>query len=91
MLHGRTTTIATVMHWEKAEGSDGGHFYSVRYSFLGPDGKEYIGKVTSQVELPSVGEKIPISYTYIDPTQNLPLTTFWFFRFTYSGFSKWMN
>ena len=91
LLHGRTTTIATVIHWEKAEGSEGGHFYSVQYRFLGPDGKEYISKVTSQVELPQVGEKLPISYPYIDPTQNLPLPTFWFYRFTYSGFSEWMN
>jgi hypothetical protein len=91
LLNGRATTIATVTHWEKAEGAEGGHFYSVQYRFLGPDGKGYMGKATSQVELPPVGKILPISYIYIDPTQNLPLATFWFFRFTYTGFAKWMN
>ena len=91
LLNGCATTIATVTHWEKAEGAEGGHFYSVQYRFFGPDAKEYVGKATSQVELPPVGEMLPISYTYVDPTQNLPLATFWFFRFTYTGFAKWMN
>ena len=91
LLNGRATTIATVTHWERAEGSEGGHFYSVQYRFLGPDGKEYMGKATSQVEIPPVGEMLPISYMYVDPTQNLPLAMFWFFRFTYTGFAKWMN
>ncbi len=91
LLNGRATTIATVTHWEKAEGSEGGHFYLVQYRFLGSDGKEYVGKATSQIELPPVGEMLPISYMYVDPTRNLPLATFWFFRFTYTGFAKWMN
>lgn len=91
LLGGRATTIATVTHWGKAEGPEGGHFYSVQYRFLGPDGKEYIGKATSQVELPPVGGALPISYTHVDPTENLPLATFWFFRFSYTGFAKWMN
>src|SRR6266702_4656734 len=50
LLTGRATTIATVTHWEKSEGSEGGHFYSVRYRFLGPNGKAYAGKATSPVE-----------------------------------------
>jgi heme exporter protein D len=58
LLNGRTTTIATVTHWEKAEDSEGGYFYSVQYCFRGSDGKEYIGKATSQVELPTVGEML---------------------------------
>ena len=91
LLNGRATTIATVTHWERAEGSEGGHFYSVQYLFIGPDGKEYLGKATSGVELPPVGEMLTISYLYVDPTLNLPLATFWFFRFTYIGFAKWMN
>jgi hypothetical protein len=91
LLNGRATTIATVTHWERAEGSEGGHFYSVQYRFLGPDAKEYVGKATSQVELPPVEEMLAISYVYADPTLNLPLATFWFFRFTYTGFAKWMN
>ena len=91
LLNGRATTIATVTHWERDPGSVGGHVYSVEYRFLGPDGKEYVGKATSQVELPSAGEMLPISYMYFDPTVNLPLATFWFFRFTYTGIAKWMN
>jgi hypothetical protein len=91
LLSGRATTIATVTHWEKAGGPEGGEFYSVRYRFLGPDGKKYTGKATSQVELPHDGEMIPISFMRVDPTENLPLATFWFYRFTYSGFAKWMD
>ena len=91
LLNGHATTIATVTHWERNPGLEGGHVYSVEYRFLGPDGTEYVGKATSQVELPPVGEMLPISYMYSDPTLNLPLATFWFFRFTYTGFAKWMN
>jgi hypothetical protein len=91
LLVGRATTIATVTHWEKAEGSEGGHIYSVRYHFLDSDGKEYVGKETSQVELPQEAEMLPISYMCVDPSQNLPLATFWFYRFTYTGFAKWMD
>ena len=89
MLKGCATTIATVSHWERDAGSEGGNVYSVKYRFL-VDGKEYVGKATSQVELPTVGEMLPISYMYSDPTLNLPLATFWFFRFTYIGFARWM-
>ena len=91
LLNGRATTTATVTHWEKAEGLEGGHFYRVQYRFLGPDGKEYVGKATSQAELPAVGEMLPILYMCVDPNLNLPFATFWFFRFTYTGFAKWMN
>ena len=91
LFNGRATTIATVTHWEKTEGSEGGHCYSVRYRFLGPDGKEYVGEETSQVELPQEGELLPISYMCANPSKNLPLATFWFYRFIYSGFAKWMN
>ena len=63
----------------------------MRYQFLGPDGKVYFGKETSHVELPQQGEMLPISSLADDPSQNLPLATFWFFRFTYTGFAKWMD
>jgi len=91
LLKGRTTTIATVTHWQKTKDSDGGYSYSVRYQFLGPNGKLYSGKETSQVELPQQGEMLPISYLTDDPSQSLPLAIFWFFRFTYTGFAKWMD
>jgi hypothetical protein len=60
----------------------------VQYQFLGPDGKVFSGQETSQVEVPQQGEMLPISYLTDDPRQNLPLATFWFFRFTYTGFAK---
>jgi hypothetical protein len=44
LLNGRATTIATVTHGEKAEGSEGGHFYLVQYRFLGSDGKSTSAK-----------------------------------------------
>lgn len=91
LLKGRTTTIATVTHWQRAENTDGGYSYSVRYQFQGPDGKVCSGKETSQVDLPQQGEMLPVSYLTDDPSQNLPLATFWFFRFTYTGFAKWMD
>ncbi len=91
MLTGRASTIATVTQWEEAEGVEGGHFYSVQYRFSDPGGKEYNGKDTSRSELPQVGDKLPILYLCADPTQNLPLATFWFYRFTYAGFAKWMG
>ena len=91
LLSGRATTLAMVTHCERAEGSEGGHIYSAEYRFFGPDGKEYFGKTTSQVELPQAGEVLPISYMYANPTVNLPLATFWFFRFSYIGFAKWMT
>lgn len=91
LLKGRATTIATVTQWEESESADGGPSYSVKYRFLGPDGKEYFGKETSQIELPREGEMLPISYLRDDPTQNLPLATFCFYRFTYTGFAGWME
>jgi hypothetical protein len=91
LLKGRTTTIATVTHWQRDENSDGGYSYSVRYQFLCADGQTCSGKETSQVELPQQGEMLPVSYLTDDPSQNLPLATFWFFRFTYTGFTKWMD
>lgn len=91
LLKGRATTIATVTHWQRNESSDGGYSYSVRYQFLGTDGQVCSGKETSQVELPQQGEMLPISYLIDNPSQNLPLATFWFFRFTYTGFAKWMD
>lgn len=91
LLKGRTTTIATVTYWEKTNDSDGGYSYSVRYQFRGAEGKVYSGKETSEVELPQQGEMLPISYLTDDPSQNLPLATFWFFRFTYTGFAKWID
>ena len=62
LLRNCQTTAATVTDWEKAKSSDGGYSYSVRYRFLGPDGRAYMGKATSQVELPHQGEMLPISY-----------------------------
>jgi hypothetical protein len=91
LLKGRTTAIARVTDWNRTENSEGGYSYSVRYEFVAPDGNKYVGKETTQVELPKKGEMLPISYRRDDPTHNLPLATFWFFHFTYSGFSEWMD
>ena len=81
-MRGRATTLAMVTHWEIAEGSEGGQVYSVQYRFVGPDGKGHVGQQTSPVLLPQLGEPLPISYMRVDPSQNLPLATFWFYRFT---------
>ena len=91
LLHGRATTIAIVTEWKITDGIEGGHVYSVRYRFCGPDDREYSGKQDSSVEFPREEEMLPISYNPKDPTQNIPLATFWFYRFTYSGFADWMN
>ena len=91
LLRGCATTIATITDWERTEGAEGGYSYSVRYKFVGPDGRTYEGKEESQVELPKKGESLPVSYRTDDPSQNLPLATFWFFHFTYTGFREWMN
>lgn len=91
LLKSRTTTIAKITDWEKTPNSDGGYSYSVRYEFFGADGNKYVGKETTQVELPTKGEMLPVSYRCDDPAQNLPLATFWFFHFTYTGFREWMD
>jgi hypothetical protein len=91
LLAGRATTAATVTHWERTDGGDGGYSYCVRYQFRVPGGKQYLGKAKSQVWLPQQGEMIPVSYLSVDPTQSLPLATFWFYRFTYTGFAKWID
>ena len=89
LLGSRAIAMATVTHWEESEGLEGGRFYSVQYRFFGADGKGYVGRATSPAELPQVGAVLPVSYNHVDPTQNLPLATFWFFRFTYTGFARW--
>ncbi len=91
LVSGRTTTIATVTQWRKTQATEGGSVYSVRYRFFGPDNREFVGKQDSSVELPREGEMLPIAYNHQDPTQNIPLPTFWFYRFTYTGFASWMN
>jgi hypothetical protein len=90
-LEGFSSTIATVTSREVTEGTEGGNFYSIRYRFIGPDGNEYFGSEKSQVELPQEGQMLPVSYKSDDPNQNLPMATFWFYRFTYTGFANWMN
>lgn len=91
LLRGRATTIATITDLDRIEGVEGGYSYSVQYEFVGPDGRTYVGKDKTRVELPDRGELLPVSYLRNDPSQNLPLATFWFFHFTYTGFRDWMN
>ena len=79
------TAVATVSHWNRTE-REGGFSYSVRYRFLGPDGKVYLGKSgSSDRALPQEGETIPILYRDGNPAQNMTLATLWFYRFTYTG------
>lgn len=91
LLKGRKTTIATITAWERNPGLDGGYSYSVRYEFIGPNGRVYSGTETTQSELPAKGEMLPVSYQSDDPNENLPLGTFWFFKFTYTGFREWLE
>ena len=85
------TAVATVTAWERTEGNEGGYYYSVRYRFIGPDNRAYVGKSGSTAEeLPREGEMLPISYKRSDPTDSLPLMTFWFYGFTYTGFARWI-
>jgi hypothetical protein len=91
LLDGRTTTIGTVTQWEKSENSGGGYMYSIHYRFLGPDGETCIGQAKSSSELPRRGEALTVSYLPDKPSQNKPLETFWFYRFTYSGFAQWLD
>jgi len=86
LLRDYETVAATVSQWTKADGPDGGYVYSVRYRFLGSDGKVYFGKSgTTDKELPSEGNTVPVLYKRTDPSQNEALATFWFHRFTYTG------
>jgi hypothetical protein len=79
------TVVATVSNWSRAERTDGGYSYSVRYRFLGPDGKVYLGESgTTDRALPQEGETISVLYTPGDPTKNRTLATFLFYRFTYT-------
>jgi hypothetical protein len=65
---------------------EAGYSYSVRYRFLGSDGKVYVGKSGSTGKvLPQEGGTVPILYKRSDPSQNSTLATFWFYRFTYTG------
>ena len=91
LLTERATTIATVTEWERTQASEGGYCYSVRYRFIGPDNRAYVGKSGSTAEeLPREGEMLPILYKRSDPTDSLPLATFWFYSFTYTGFARWI-
>jgi hypothetical protein len=86
LLRDYETVAATVSQWTKADGPDGGYVYSVRYRFLGSDGKVYYGKSgTTDKELSSEGNTVPVLYKRTDPSQNEALATFWFHRFTYTG------
>jgi hypothetical protein len=77
--------VATVSQRTVTE-MEAGYSYSVRYRFLGSDGKVYIGKSGSTGKvLPEEGETVPILYRSSDPNQNSTLATFWFYRFTYTG------
>jgi hypothetical protein len=85
LLSDYQTAVATVSQWSRTE-VEGGYSYSVHYRFLAPDGKVYLGKSGSTDEvLPREGETIPALYRRSDPSQNMALATFWFYRFTYTG------
>jgi hypothetical protein len=65
---------------------DGGYSYAVRYRFLGPDGKVYLGESgATDRALPQEGATIPVLYTPEDPSKNRTLATFLFYQFTYTG------
>ena len=86
LLTDYATAVATVSQRVKNDGVDGGYSYSVKYRFLGPDGKLYLGESgTTGKELPEEGGTLPVLYRRNDPGQNHALATFWFFRFTYTG------
>lgn len=79
LLGDYATTVATVSQWSKTEGPEGGYLYSVRYRFLGPDGRLYSGESGSTPKvLPLEGETIPVLYRRADPSQNMTLATFIF-------------
>ena len=86
LLSDYQTVVATVSYWNKTEGPEGGYFYSVRYRFLGPDGRVYSGESGSTPKvLPQEGEAIPVLFRRADPSQNMTPATFLFYRFTYTG------
>ena len=86
LLRDYQTVIATVSQLTKTEGVEGGWFYSVRYRFAASDGRVYLGKSGStERELPSERNTIPVLYKRTDPNQNEALATFWFYRFPYIG------
>jgi hypothetical protein len=86
LLSDYSTAVATVSQRTKTEGPEGGFCYSVRYRFLAPDGRLFLGKSDwTEKELPLEGETIPILYRRTDPSQNMTLATFVFHRFTYTG------
>jgi hypothetical protein len=66
--------------------ADGGYSYSVRYRFLGPDGKVYLGESgTTDRALAQEGATTPVLYIPEDPSKNRTLATFLFYQFTYTG------
>jgi hypothetical protein len=80
------TAVATVSNWSRAEMADGGYSYAVRYRFLGPDGKVYLGESgATDRALPQEGATIPVLYTPEDPSKNRTLATFLFYQFSYTG------
>jgi hypothetical protein len=80
------TAVGTVSNWSQAKIADGGYSYSVRYRFLGEDGKVYMGESgTTDKPLPQEGETIPVLYTPEDPSKNRTLATFLFYQFSYTG------
>ena len=86
-----TSTIATVTSWKRAEGTDGGSVYTVGYRFVAEDGHEYTGNDSSHEELPREGQPLRVSYARTNPGKSLPMDSFWFYRFTYSGFAAWTD
>ena len=79
---------AIVGHYGKAVGTVSAHHRMgprrgarIKYSFLSADDKVHIGGVGGTAFLPKEGQTLAVLYKLEDPTINLPLASFWFYRF----------
>jgi len=85
MASRRAAVVGIVVDSERSANSDGGYDYWARHEF-DLDGRAYFGeaKATSD-KLPERGNAIIILYEPGNPSRNLPIEMFWFYKFSLKG------
>jgi Protein of unknown function (DUF3592) len=79
--------VGIVVDSERSASSDGGYDYWARYEF-NLDGHAYFGESKAASDkLPERGGAIIILYEPGNPSRNLPIEMFWFYRFSLKGVS----
>lgn len=86
IVHALMPATGAVIYFQRTRSSDGGYDYRVRYRFRTQNGATYEGDSgTTMKELPTEGEAIEILYSRENPSENRPLTIFWFYRFSWTA------